>query len=80
MEQNSERNSINISRDTYERIKDFFDCEARGEIEAKNIGKVPMYFLKRIKPEFSEDDEGIIPNRLFIRDYNFIAKGNTSQE
>lgn len=74
MEQNAESNSINISQSTYDRIKDFFDCEPRGEIEAKNIGKVEMYFLKRIKPEYSEDDEGVIPNRLFIRDYNFIIK------
>lgn len=75
MEQSSENDSINISQPTYERIKDFFECEPRGEIEAKNIGKVPMYYLNRIKPELSEDSEGLIPNRLFIRDYNFLAKG-----
>ncbi|MEQ9309646.1 MAG: adenylate/guanylate cyclase domain-containing protein [Balneolaceae bacterium] len=76
MEQNSESNCINISQDTYDRVKDFFECEPRGEIEAKNIGKVPMYFLHRIKPDLSEDDFGLIPNRLFIRDYNFISKTN----
>lgn len=74
MEQHSENSNINISHATYERVKDFFECEPRGEIEAKNIGKVPMYFLKRIKPEFSEDEKGVQPNRLFIRDYNFVAK------
>ena len=74
MEQHSESNFINISQDTYERLKDLFECEARGEIEAKNIGKIPMYFLNRIKPDFSEDDFGIIPNRLFIREYNFVSK------
>ena len=74
MEQNSANNSINISQSTYERVKDFFECEPRGEIEARNIGKVEMYFLKRIKPEYSDDSEGVIPNRQFIRDYNFIAK------
>ncbi|MBO6794521.1 MAG: response regulator [Balneolaceae bacterium] len=75
MEQNSESNSINISQSTFERIKDFFDCEPRGEIEARNMGIVEMYFLKRIKPEYSDDEEGVIPNRQFIRDYNFISKG-----
>ncbi|MBO6537514.1 MAG: response regulator [Balneolaceae bacterium] len=74
MEQNSANNSINISQSTYERVKDFFECEPRGEIEARNIGKVEMYFLKRIKPEYSDDEDGVIPNRQFIRDYNFIAK------
>ena len=77
MEQNSESNSINISQDTYDRVKGFFECEPRGEIEAKNIGKVPMYFLHRIKPDLSEDEIGMTPNRLFIRDYNFLSKANT---
>lgn len=80
MEHNSDSNSINISEDTYQRIKDFFECEPRGEIEAKNIGKVPMYFLNRIKPEFSEDEDGIIPNRMFIREYNFVAKSKNGTE
>lgn len=74
MEQHSESNSINISQDTYDRLKDLFECDTRGEIEAKNIGKIPMYFLNRIKPDFSEDEFGIIPNRLFIREYNFVSK------
>ena len=74
MEQNSESDCINISQSTYERVKDFFDCEPRGQIEARNIGNVEMYFLDRIKPEYSDDDQGIIPNRQFIRDYNFITK------
>ncbi len=74
MEQNSESNSINISQSTYERVKDFFTCEPRGKIEAKNIGEVEMYFLDRIKPEYSDDEYGIIPNRQFIRDYNFLTK------
>lgn len=76
MEQHSDSDSINISQETYERVKDFFVCEPRGEIEAKNIGKVPMYYVKRIKPELSEDQAGIFPNRLFIRDYNFLNKSH----
>lgn len=46
-------------------LKDFFEFEYRGEIEAKNIGKVKAYFLNRIKPEFSEDVEGFVPNAKF---------------
>lgn len=75
MEQTSESNGINISEATYERIKDFFVCTPRGEIEAKNLGKVTMYYLERIKPEFSEDEFGLEPNRQFVREYNFVAKG-----
>jgi len=49
MESMSEPGKINISHSTYELIKEDVDCEYRGEIEAKNRGKVKMYFAKAIK-------------------------------
>ncbi|MGB5369819.1 MAG: adenylate/guanylate cyclase domain-containing protein [Flavobacteriaceae bacterium] len=49
MESNSEAGKINISEATYEQIKDEFDCEYRGEIEAKNKGKIKMYFVTAAK-------------------------------
>ncbi|TFG74361.1 MAG: adenylate/guanylate cyclase domain-containing protein, partial [Flavobacteriales bacterium] len=49
MESNSEAGKINISEATFELIKDEFECEFRGEIEAKNRGKIKMYFVKDIK-------------------------------
>ncbi len=45
MEQNSEAGRINISHTTYELVKGKFNFEYRGEIEAKNKGKLKMYFL-----------------------------------
>ena len=45
MEQNSEAGKINISETTYGLVKDKFSCEYRGEIEAKNKGKLKMYFV-----------------------------------
>ena len=56
---------FNISQATYARVKEFFDCEYRGMVEAKGKGEVEMYFLLRIKPEFSADAEGRIPNAKF---------------
>jgi len=47
MEQNCEPGKINISQSTYNLVKDQFDCEYRGEIQAKNKGKLKMYFLNR---------------------------------
>ncbi|MCW3126622.1 MAG: hypothetical protein JWO03_2280 [Bacteroidetes bacterium] len=46
MEQNSEAGKINISETTYQLVKDNFTCEYRGEIEAKNKGKLKMYFVR----------------------------------
>ena len=45
MEQNSEPGKINISHTTYELVKDKFSTEYRGEIEAKNKGKLKMYYV-----------------------------------
>jgi class 3 adenylate cyclase/uncharacterized protein HemY len=49
MESTSEAGKVNISENTYQLIKDKFDCEYRGEIEAKNTGKLRMYFLNSLK-------------------------------
>ena len=70
MESNGSIGKINISDSTYNKVKDFFDCEYRGKIEAKNKGMIDMYFLLRIKPELSRDKEGIIPNEQFMELYN----------
>jgi PAS domain S-box-containing protein len=66
MEQSGHVGMVNISGSTYEYIKDFFDCDNRGKIETKNMGKTDMYFVNRIKPEFSKDSLGILPNELMI--------------
>jgi hypothetical protein len=60
---------INISESTYKKVKDFFDCSFRGNQEIKNIGSVKMYFLNRIKPEFSYNGSGFCPNSEFNRHY-----------
>lgn len=45
MEQQSEQEKVNISGDTYELIKNYFQCTYRGKIETKNRGPVDMYFV-----------------------------------
>lgn len=49
LESSSEPGRINISETTYELVKDKFECEYRGEIEAKGKGKIKMYFVKSLK-------------------------------
>lgn len=46
LESAGEVGKINLSKETYELIKDHFKCEYRGKIEVKNKGKIDMYFLK----------------------------------
>ena len=65
METSSEAGKINISGETYELVKDFFVCEYRGKLEAKHRNQFDMYYVYRIKKEYSKDQEGMFPNDLF---------------
>lgn len=56
---------VNVSASTYDIIKDYFECEHRGKILAKHKGHIDMYFVHKIKPEFSENSDGINPNQYF---------------
>jgi class 3 adenylate cyclase len=62
-------NFINISHSTFELIKDFFDCQHRGKISAKNKGYIDMYFVKGIKNRLALDPLGLLPNQEFKRLY-----------
>lgn len=53
MESNGVAGRIALSESTYHQVKDQFECEHRGSIEAKNKGLLDMYFLNGIKPEFA---------------------------
>jgi class 3 adenylate cyclase len=70
MESSGTPGEINISKATFERIDNLIECEYRGEVAAKNKGVVPMYFARRIRPEFSADPDGfaavekLLHNRL----------------
>jgi class 3 adenylate cyclase len=45
IEQTSMPGRINISRATYEEIKDQFTCEPRGTLPIKNGSEVEMFFV-----------------------------------
>ena len=65
MESNGEGGRINVSENTYLLVRSFFECTSRGEIEVKNRGRLQMYFVDRIRPELSDDDDGLVPNQKF---------------
>ncbi len=46
METMSEPGRINISENTYQLIKEVYECEFRGNVEVKNKGKMAMYFVQ----------------------------------
>jgi class 3 adenylate cyclase len=65
LEQACEPGRINISASTFHYVQGLFETEPRGSIEVKNLGAIDMYFLNRIRPEFSADAEGCVPGEAF---------------
>ncbi len=55
MESNSEAGKVNISQNTYELVKDLFDCEYRGKIDVKNRGMMKMYFVNKKQIAISKE-------------------------
>ncbi|MEI7897490.1 MAG: adenylate/guanylate cyclase domain-containing protein [bacterium] len=47
MESTSEPNKINISGETFEKVKETFTCTYRGKVAAKHKGEIDMYFVDR---------------------------------
>ncbi|MEO1653505.1 MAG: adenylate/guanylate cyclase domain-containing protein, partial [Bacteroidota bacterium] len=56
---------VNTNDSTYELVKDFFEAEYRGEIQVKHGVLIPMYFINGIRPELSQNADGITPNARF---------------
>ncbi len=65
-----EQGKINISGKTFDLVHPFFKCTYRGKLAAKNKGEIDMYYVERIKPELSEDELGLKPNKQFTEYVN----------
>ncbi len=61
MESNGEAGRVALSESTYHRVKDMFETERRSSIEGKNKGRLETYFLNRLNPEFSQNEDGHTP-------------------
>ncbi len=59
MESSSVPGRINISENTFQLVKNEFECEYRGEVEAKNRGMLKMYFVKARKQSTTIADSAI---------------------
>ena len=69
MESSGTPGKINISGSAYELVKEFFDCEYRGRVKAKNKGEVEMYYVNGLRPEYSKDGDARTPNGRFWENY-----------
>ncbi|NJK87040.1 MAG: HD domain-containing protein [Bacteroidales bacterium] len=67
-----EDEGIIISDTTYEMVKDMFNCEYYGKMPVKYKGDIQLYSLKGIKPEYSLQHKGLIPNKRFSIRFGLI--------
>ena len=74
LEQNGEPGRVNISATTYQQVNEMFDTAERGKITSGKKGDIPMYFVSRLKTEFSRDQEGLQPNDTFLQKYDRLMK------
>ena len=75
MEANGMPGRINVSETVAGHVRTLFELEPRGSILAKHERAHEMFFLNRLKPEFSRDPEGRIPNENFAAECNRLLTG-----
>ena len=68
----SDSEMILISVMTYELVKEFFNCEYSGKLPVKYTDDLQMYKVKGLKPEFSVNGEGVVPNESFRIKFGLI--------
>jgi class 3 adenylate cyclase len=64
---------INVSDTVAGHAKALFELEPRGPVEAKHQRTHEMFFLNRLKPEFSSDQDGQQPNESFAAEYDRLT-------
>ncbi|MEZ4756094.1 MAG: adenylate/guanylate cyclase domain-containing protein [Flavobacteriales bacterium] len=66
MESNGEAGMLNISGPVYAQVMDFIQVRPRGPIKVKGKGEVQMYFVERLRPEYSADQRGYHANAALL--------------
>jgi len=76
MESAGEPGRINVSEATRRLVEPWFVCTPRGRLEVKGKGAVEMYFLDRLRPEFSDDEAGLVGNAAFAAELATLRAGS----
>jgi adenylate cyclase len=70
---------INVSDTAAGHAKALFELEPRGAVEAKHQRSHQMFFLNRLKQDFSRDQAGHRPNESFAAEYDRLTGGLPAQ-
>ncbi|HEY1944422.1 MAG TPA: adenylate/guanylate cyclase domain-containing protein [Roseiarcus sp.] len=75
MEANGVPGRINVSETTAGKVRTLFELEPRGAVETKHKRKLEMFFLNRLKPEYSRDADCRVPNEKFVAECSRLLSG-----
>ncbi len=75
MEANGAPGRINVSETVAGNVKTLFELEPRGAVETKHNRRLDMFFLNRLKPEYSRDADGRMPNEKFVAECHRLLSG-----
>jgi class 3 adenylate cyclase len=73
MEAHSLPGRTNVSETVAGHAKALFNLELRGSVKVKHARYFEMFFLERLKEEFSSDSDGRIPNEYFAAQYGHFG-------
>jgi adenylate cyclase len=79
MESNCAAGRINLSDTVAGHAKTLFDLEPRGRVEAKHERTHEMFFLNRLRQEFSRDQAGRLPNESFAAECARLTRRPSTQ-
>lgn len=65
MEMLGEAGKVTVTGKTHQFIEPYFEISFKGKAQTKSKGLIDMFVVDRIKPELSENGDGIIPNTRF---------------
>ena len=67
MVQNAPDDKFNVSGETESVLRPYFELTARGELEVKSKGRLPMFVVDGLKTDYSEDADRLFPNHVLRR-------------
>ncbi len=56
---------VTVSASTLRAVEPLFETEPCGEVKVEDLVQVDIHYLNRIRPEFSADQDGVLPNDEF---------------
>lgn len=67
LEGSSVPGKINVATEVFNQVEHLFEGSERGSVPVKNlpVGQMLQHFIDRIRPEYSLDEDGRIPNAKF---------------